>query len=274
MNCVSYGVEADPGGTMDAKFKDVEAVFNRMKRRFRNGEISQREFIDSLKQLRIKDEEGRFWMIGAKSGKWYYFEGKNWVQSSPPSIKEKKAICIYCGYENDIESVVCTGCGGRVGEGKDLEKSEICPECGSEIDPETDVCPYCASREMERAKASDEPGSSYAPREGSGIAYTVHSVRPLSILWFSGGLGTIAGVLIGLLAGATDFLPALNEILPAAFKDMQGKLVGSVIFTALGGIIGFLASSLAGFLLALLVNVVLSFIGGLVVRVEPPGSRD
>ena len=56
---------------MDAKFKDVEAVFSRMKRRFRG----------SLKQLRIKDEEGRFWMIGPQSGKWYFFEGKDWVQS-------------------------------------------------------------------------------------------------------------------------------------------------------------------------------------------------
>ena len=149
---------------MDAKFKDVEVVFSRMKRRFRDGEISQREFIDSLKQLRIKDEEGRFWMIGPQSGKWYYFEGKDWVQSSPPSIGEKKAICIYCGYENDIESAVCAGCGGRVGEGKEEGKPGICPECGSEIDPETDVCPYCAAREMESAKDSDELAATPTPR--------------------------------------------------------------------------------------------------------------
>jgi hypothetical protein len=258
---------------MDAKFKDVEVVFSRMKRRFRDGEISQREFIDGLKQLRIKDEEGRFWMIGPKSGKWYYFEGKDWVQSSPPSIGEKRAICIYCGYENDIESAVCAGCGGRVGEGKEEGKPGICPECGSEIDPETDACPYCAGREMESAKESDEPGHSDAPWEGPGITYTVRSVQPLSFLWFSGSLGTIGGVLLGLLAGATDFFPGLNEILPAFFKDMQGKLVGSVIFTGLGGIIGFLASSLAGFLIALVVNGVLSFIGGLVIRLEPPGGK-
>jgi len=258
---------------MDAKFKDVEAVFSRMKRRFRSGEISQREFIDGLKQLRIKDEEGRFWMIGPQSGKWYYFEGKDWVQSSPLSIGEKKAICIYCGYENDIESAVCAGCGGHVGEGKEEGKPEICPECGSEIDPEMDVCPFCAAREMESAKESDESVHSDAPREGRGVSYSVRSVQPLSFLWFSGGLGAVTGVLLGLLAGATDFFPGLNEILPAFLKDMQGKLVGSVVFTALGGVIGFLAFSLAGFLIALVVNGVLSFIGGLIVRIEPPGRK-
>ena len=255
---------------MDAKFKDVEAVFSRMKRRFHSGEISKREFIDSLKQLRIKDEEGRFWMIGPQSGKWYYFEGKDWVQSSPPSIGEKKAICIYCGYENDLESAVCVGCGGRVGEGNEAEKPGICPECGSEIDPETDTCPDCAAKGMNLAKDDKKPD---APREYPGVTCTVRSVHPLSFLWFSGGMGIVAGVLFGLLAGATGFFPGLTESLPAFFKDMQGKLVGSVVFAGLGGVLGFLAAGLAGFLIALAANGVLSFIGGLKVRIEPPGGK-
>jgi hypothetical protein len=258
---------------MDAKFKDVEAVFSRMKRRFRNGEISQREFIDRLKQLRIKDEEGRFWMIGPQSGKWYYFEGKDWVQSSPPSIVEKKAICIYCGYENDIESAVCSGCGGHVGEGKEEEKSDICPECGTEIDPETDVCLFCAARETESAKDHKEIGGLDAPQGDSGVTCIVRSVQPLSLLWFSGGVGIVAGILLGLLAGATGFFPGLTETLPAFFKDMQGKLVGGVVFAGLGGVLGFLTSSLAGFLIALAANSILSFIGGLKVRIEPPGGK-
>lgn len=255
---------------MDAKFKDVEAVFSRMKRRFHSGEISKREFIDSLKQLRIKDEEGRFWMIGPQSGKWYYFEGKDWVQSSPPSIGEKKTFCIYCGFENDLESAVCAGCGGRVGEGNEAEKPGICPECGSEIDPETDTCPDCAAKGMNLAKDDKKPD---APREYPGVTCTVRSVHPLSFLWFSGGMGIVAGVLFGLLAGATGFFPGLTESLPAFFKDMQGKLVGSVVFAGLGGVLGFLAAGLAGFLIALAANGVLSFIGGLKVRIEPPGGK-
>ena len=255
---------------MDAKFKDVEAAFSRLKRRFRGGEISQREFIDSLKRLRIKDEEGRFWMIGPQSGKWYYFEGRDWVQSSPPSIKEKKAICIYCGYENDLETAVCAGCGGRVGGRKEEDKPENCPECGSEIDPEIDACPYCAAKELESAKDGDKTG---VQRNDPEVAYIVRSVQPLSFLWFSGGVGTIVGILLGLLAGATDFFPGLTETLPAFLKDMQGKLVGSVVFAVLGGVLGLLAASLAGFLVALAANVVLSFIGGLKVRIEPPEGK-
>ena len=256
---------------MDAKFKDVEAAFSRIKRRYSGGEISQREYIDKLKKLRIRDEEGRYWMIGPQSGKWYYCEGRDWVQSSPPSTKKKKSICIYCGYENDLETAVCAGCGGRYGEVKKDEEPEVCPECGSEIDPETDACPYCAARELESANDGEKPG---VQRDDPGVACIVRSVRPLSFLWFSGGVGTVVGVLLGLLAGATNFFPGLTENLPAFFKDIQGRLVGGVIFAGLGGFFGFLVSSIAGFLSALAANAVLSFIGGLKVRIELPRGKN
>ncbi len=255
---------------MDAKFKDVEAVFNRLKRRYRSGEISKREYTDNLKKLRIRDEVGRFWMIGSQSGKWYYCEGKDWIQSSPPSITEKKAFCIYCGYENDLETAVCAGCGGRVGERDKEEEPEICPRCDSELDPETGVCPACVPRDLESAKVGELPAVQW---EDQGVACIVRSVQPMSFLWFSGGVGTIMGVLFGLLAGATNFFPGLTKILPVFFKDIQGRLVGGVVFAGLGGVLGFLVSSTAGFLIALAANGVLSFIGGLKVRIELPGGK-
>ena len=71
---------------MADQFREVEETFKVLREKFNDRKISQREFIDTLKQLRIKDAEGRFWMIGAQTGKWYYFEGSDWVQAEPPSL--------------------------------------------------------------------------------------------------------------------------------------------------------------------------------------------
>ena len=71
---------------MADQFREVEAAFGRLKEKFGGGRISQQEFIDSLKQLRIKDDEGRFWMIGAQSGNWYFFNNSLISDSTSPII--------------------------------------------------------------------------------------------------------------------------------------------------------------------------------------------
>jgi hypothetical protein len=263
---------------MDDRFKDVKADFDRITSRFRSGEISRREYIDGLKRIRFRDDEGRFWMIGSQTGKWYSYDGTGWVQSSPPSLGEKKAICIYCGFENDLESAVCAGCGGHVvsaaeGEGED---AGACPVCGSPMDPETETCPSC---HVPTVPGPDGPAESASPRAGAGENYVVHSVHPLSYLLFWGGMGLVAGVLSGLLAGATSFLPGITSALPAFFKDMQGQLIGGVVFAGLGGVAGFALFGAAGFLIALLANAILSFTGGVRMRMtrsegKGPKARD
>jgi hypothetical protein len=246
---------------MDDKFKDVKAEFELITGRFRGGEISRREYIEGLKHLRFKDEEGRFWMIGTQTGKWYYYDGTGWIQSSPPSLGEKKAICIYCGYENDLESEVCAGCGGRFG----FEDADVCPACGSPLDPGTGACPSCS--------APEAPSGSAASPSPAGEDCVIRSVHPLSYLLFWGGMGLVAGVLSGLMAGATSFVPGISDVLPAFFKDMQGKLVGGVVFAGLGGIAGFLLLGAAAFLLALLANAILSITGGLKMRITGPSGK-
>ncbi len=111
---------------MGNQFREVEETFALLRQKFNDRRISQREYVDSLKQLRIKDDEGRFWMIGARSGKWYAFESGEWVEAKPPSQLERKAICIACGFENDLEAEFCARCGNR-GEdevGKSPEPSD------------------------------------------------------------------------------------------------------------------------------------------------------
>lgn len=103
--------------------------------------------------------------------------------------------------------------------------------------------------------------------------YVVRSVHPLSYLWFWGGMGIVAGVLSGLLAGATSFVPGIADALPAFFKEMQGNLLGGMIYAGLGGVAGFALFGSAGFLLALLANVVLSFTGGVRMRMTGPAEK-
>jgi len=255
---------------MDDRFRDVKSDFERMTGRFRSGEISRREYIESLKQMRFKDEEGRFWMIGAQTGKWYYFDGTGWVQSSPPSLGEKKAICIYCGYENDLESESCAGCGGRVAPGGEGLAASVCPACGSPPDAESGDCPSCpAPTALEPVPlAGAEPSQMGA--EGD---YVVRYVHPLSYLLFWGGMGIVIGVLSGLLAGATSFIPGITDALPAFFKDMQGQLLGGMIYAALGGVAGFALFGAAGFLVALLANAILSITGGVKMRMTRPAGK-
>jgi hypothetical protein len=98
---------------MADQFREAEAAYAALREKFDGQKISPQEFADSLKQLRIKDDEGRFWVIGARSGKWYAFERGEWVEAKPPSQLEKRAICIACGYENDLEAEFCVRCGRR-----------------------------------------------------------------------------------------------------------------------------------------------------------------
>jgi hypothetical protein len=31
----------------------------------------------------IQDDQGRWWMVGAASGKWYVYDGQNWIAGDP-----------------------------------------------------------------------------------------------------------------------------------------------------------------------------------------------
>jgi hypothetical protein len=230
---------------MADRFRDVEATFALLREKFNSRKISEREYIDSLKQLRIKDEEGRFWMIGARTGKWYTSDGGEWVEAKPPSQRDKKAICIDCGFENDLEAESCARCGSR---GDD------------------DISVAAAAGAGPAAAAADLaalPGA--VPAAGPG-EIVVRSFHPLSFFWFFGVLGLFAGILFGLLAGVTGLFPAFVAGLPQSFVDMQGNLVGGVVYSLVGGLIGFAAGGAAGYLGAVVSNGVLSLVGGLRIR--------
>jgi hypothetical protein len=65
-------------------FSDAEREFRELRRKLDAGEIDERDFEAELRHLQVLDVQGRYWMIGAQSGLWYYYDGERWVQGEPP----------------------------------------------------------------------------------------------------------------------------------------------------------------------------------------------
>jgi len=247
---------------MEKRFEDVEKEFGQLKQEFVQNKISDREFRVRLKKLRLRDVKGKCWTIGAQTGKWYYFDGKDWIESQPPSIQEGKAICIYCGFENDIETEVCANCGGNLGE----EEETNCPKCGSKLDDPSQECPKCSAENKSWEKMEREVDTAFEDEEG--LNFTFRSLSYLSLLLFWGSIGLFIGIVLGAFAGATNFFPEAARYLPSFILQFQGKLLGGIIYGLLGGVVGFVALGFFGFFSALIINMILAFIGGIKIRLE------
>jgi tetratricopeptide (TPR) repeat protein len=66
-------------------FGEAEERFRELRKRLDSGAINEQTFETELKQLQVLDEDGKYWMIGAQSGLWYYYDGERWVQAEPPA---------------------------------------------------------------------------------------------------------------------------------------------------------------------------------------------
>lgn len=262
---------------MEDQFKEVEKEFKQLRTEFRQKGISEIEFKKRLKDLRLKDQDGRFWTIGAQTGKWYYFDGDDWIESNPPSLQEKKAICIHCGFENDLENEVCSYCGESL-----KEEEFACPKCGRKLDKFSFFCPDCDKEEQEEKvweptgeiefeDEEEEQAKKFEPElkdEKEKSELILRSVHPLSLVLFFGAVGLVAGIIIGAFAGATDFLLGVVDSLPTFIRALHGNLIGGIFYGIFGGIVGFIALGMIGFLIAQFFNLIFSFIGGIRLHIE------
>ncbi len=251
---------ADPAGKeaeTELTFDGVQSAFDQLKKRLQNGEISRQSFIEDIKKLRLKDDQGRFWTIGLQTGKWYYFDGKDWLQAEPPGQKEKM-ICVFCGFENKLEAEVCARCGGIKGE-----EPNVCPTCGGPLQKPFQTCPRCKP-EPEDFPA---PGSIHLEDAVREDELVLRAVRPLSALLAIGLLGAFFGILLGAFAGATGVFSDSLGFLPPGLAEQQGKLLGAIFLGLLGGAAGFLFFGAISFILAAVFNFILNLTGGLKMEV-------
>jgi len=242
---------------MSSPFKDVEVSFRVLRRQFREKEISRREFIDRLKKLRLRDDQGRFWMIGAQSSKWYYFDGKEWVRSEPPSEQAKKVKCLACGLENEPGAEFCERCG------ESLIEEAVCPSCGAKLESAFQKCPAC-SQESEASPFAEEVFLKAKEKEN----FVFRRLSPISFFFFSGGTGLILGVILGAFAGGSGYFSGMAKALPEFLATLQGTLMGGIIFAGLGGVLGFALMGLLGYLEAHLFNAISSIVGGFKITLD------
>lgn len=247
----------------DNRFSQIEEELSILKKRYELKKITHQEFKEGLKKLRFKDDQGKYWTIGVQSGDWYYFDGTSWIKSPPPSLKMGKAICIYCGYENDLRNESCVHCGGHMDS-----DAKRCPDCGTRLRDDSLECPFCSNKLkfLEREAQDDEE----IDDPESGAEFVFHSLNPLSFLLFWGVVGCASGMLLGAYSGVSNSFSGSIQYFPEFLKALQGKISGGIVFGIIGGVSGFVLLAVCGFLAAGLINLVLSLVGGIRMKVYRP----
>jgi Tol biopolymer transport system component len=103
-------------------FDEAERKYYELKGRLDAGKITPQEYQSRLRDLKATDAGGGKWMIGGQTGRWYFFDGKNWVQGEPPrpapapgSSRAQNDLCARCGQPVKPGDTFCEACGRTVG---------------------------------------------------------------------------------------------------------------------------------------------------------------
>jgi LysM repeat protein len=64
-------------------FQELQRHYSELREQFDADQISEEEFREEIEGLQIQDEQGRYWTIGAQSGQWYRYDGRQWLQETP-----------------------------------------------------------------------------------------------------------------------------------------------------------------------------------------------
>lgn len=103
-------------------FDEAERKYYELRGRLDAGKITPQEYEVLLRDLRATDAAGGRWMIGGQTGRWYFFDGKSWVQGEPPrpatppaQARPKGDVCARCGQPVGPGDTFCEACGKAVG---------------------------------------------------------------------------------------------------------------------------------------------------------------
>lgn len=63
--------------------EELEHRYQRLYSDFQAGKLDEAAFIVEVDKLQFQDNRGRYWMMGAQSGAWHYYDGQTWHQADP-----------------------------------------------------------------------------------------------------------------------------------------------------------------------------------------------
>jgi len=66
-------------------FKEAESKYFELKGRLEAGALTLEQFQAEVGQVRVQDDQGRYWAIDAPGGGWLCYDGANWVSAQPPA---------------------------------------------------------------------------------------------------------------------------------------------------------------------------------------------
>lgn len=145
----------------------------------RAGRLTREQWEQQLKALILRDLKGRYWTIGAQTGKWYYYDGMKWVEGAPQSSAfvetgptqvaqaqvptpapppQQPVVCAHCGFENAGGRALCSRCGKELR--KDIRSAvtprdlNTCASCGARLEAYLAQCPRCGADVGTRALSS------------------------------------------------------------------------------------------------------------------------
>jgi len=70
----------------DRRFADVAYQASVLRQKTTQGQMAEAECKAQMRELMIPGADGRWWMVGYKTGAWYAHDGSNWVRAEPPGF--------------------------------------------------------------------------------------------------------------------------------------------------------------------------------------------
>ncbi|HEX6489685.1 MAG TPA: hypothetical protein VF137_12540 [Candidatus Dormibacteraeota bacterium] len=91
-------------------FERAEQRYRELVAQRRAKSLEPRAFRAAVRQLTVRDGEGRDWVLGPENGLWYRRDRDRWVEAEPP----KRLVCPTCGHHNLARHSFCVECGRKL----------------------------------------------------------------------------------------------------------------------------------------------------------------
>ena len=254
----------------ESKFKEIEEKYRELKEQLDRGEITSDDMKKTLKEMMVLDEDGRYWMIGGKTGKWYHYDGIDWREENPYGDDPSETKLFTKEEEEPVKDDTL-----RVEKIEKVEEEEKREEPLIEKVAEEPVL----EKEIKIPEAK-ESKEKFTPKEISlepkrvpqvqvrESELLIKSVKITSFIFFLGGLGLGLGVIFGAVFGIFPIFGDLIYQFGPMLSETHGKIQGGLIFAAIGGIGGFVVFSVIALIMGSLYNAISSLFGGVRFKIK------